>query len=97
VNHVEKADGRGNERRRWMQMSGNREANEKEMHRRDKTTPVDVSGCLCAIENNLWDSKGMCEQNILLLPYEYRERQKQRTQSRNGRREREGRKLEGVL
>jgi hypothetical protein len=32
------------------------------------------------------------EQNILLLPYEYKERPKQRSQSRNGRREREGRK-----
>ena len=31
----------------------------KKMHRRDKKTPVDVSGCLCALENNLWDSKGM--------------------------------------
>jgi hypothetical protein len=30
MNHREKADQRGNERRRWMQMSGNREANEKE-------------------------------------------------------------------
>jgi hypothetical protein len=39
----EKSDQRGNERRRWMQMSGTREANEKERKciGRDKTTPVE--------------------------------------------------------
>lgn len=31
----------------------------EKMHRRDKTTPVNVSECLCGLKNNLWDSKGM--------------------------------------
>lgn len=77
-------------------MSGNREANETEkMHRRE-TTPVDVRVSVYVLYRKQSVGQQEYEQNyILLLPYEYKERPKQRSQSRNGRREREGGKVKG--
>jgi hypothetical protein len=68
----------------------------KEMHRRDKTTPLDMSECLCALENNLWDSKGMNKTSCLFGMNTRNEQSKGHSRETGDEREKGG-KVKGVL
>jgi len=69
----------------------------KKMHRRDRTTPVGVSECLCALENNLWDSKGMNKISCSFRMNTRINQSKGHSRETEDESEREGSLVEGVL
>jgi len=84
---------RGGGGRKWAEIG---KQMRKEMHRRDKTTPLDMSECLCALENNLWDSKGMNKTSCLFGMNTRNEQSKGHSRETGDEREKGG-KVKGVL